>query len=201
VVVKVRVNPRQGTDMLASSGLRRDVELGTMPESASSPAVSKVLDLFEQLRAVPPQPVSFRLTEDEINEYLKYALYATPRPGIQAISVKIFPRNYISTHTIVDFDAVERWKPGTIPLFLRPVLNGRKAIWLDYRFQSEDGKATFSIEKAYYQNVSLPRFFVRSLMEAVAARQPEQYDLSRPVPLPFGLREVSTDAGVLTGRN
>jgi hypothetical protein len=72
--------------------------------------------------------VAFRLNEGEINDYLKYSLKATPRPGLDSVTVKLFPNNYLSTFTIVDFDAVERWKPGTVPALLRPVLSGRKSI-------------------------------------------------------------------------
>src|ERR1019366_9719760 len=101
---------------------------------------------------------SFALSDGEINDYMRYALRTTPRPGLDSVTVKIFPHNYVSTFTVVDFDAVERWKPGTIPVLLRPVLNGREAIWLDVRFQAENGTVTFSVEKAYFQKVRLPAF-------------------------------------------
>jgi hypothetical protein len=34
---------------------------------------------------------------------------------------------------------VEKWKPGTIPAILRPVLNGKKSILVDYRFEDDNG--------------------------------------------------------------
>jgi hypothetical protein len=75
----------------------------------------------------------------------------------------------VSTFVVADFDALERWNPGLIPLFLRPLLNEEKTIWLDYRFQIRNGRATFSIDKAYCGNVSLPPFFVHKLIQTVAA--------------------------------
>ena len=172
------------------------------------PVAKKFLDLFDQLRAADatgtqgkPRHVTFQFADAEINEYMRYALHATPRPGIDSVTIKIFPQNYVSTFTVVDFDAVERWQPGTIPGVLRPVLNGRKNIWVDYRFQTANAKITFSVEKAYYQSVRLPAFLVEKLIQIVAARQPERYDTSKPLPLPFGLRRVWTAGSLIQGEN
>ena len=132
---------------------------------------------------------------------MRHALRVTPRPGLDSLQVKIFPYNYVSTYTVVDFDAVERWKPGTVPALLRPVLNGKKAVWVDYRFKAENGLATFSVEKAYFQSIRLPAFFVEKMIQIVAARQPEKYDTTKPVPLPFGLRRITTRDHVAAGEN
>ena len=125
-----------------------------------------------------------------------------PRPGIESVTVRAFPYNYVSTFTVVDFDAVERWKPGTVPSVLRPVLKGKKSIWVDYRFQAAHTQVTFSVEKAYYQDVRLPAFFVQKIIQMVAGRQPEKYDTTRPLLLPFGLRRVWTTANhQISGEN
>ena len=176
---------------------------------APSPAVPKVLDLFQRLQTAeqrkshgqPVDHVRFRLTESEVNEYAEHALRTTPRPGLQSVSVKLFPNNYYSTYTVIDFDAVERWMPGTIPALLKPVLSGRKSIWVDYRVVAQNGAATFSVEKAYFGSIRLPAFFVQKMIQVVAARQPEHYDTTKPVPLPFGLRKVWTAEKLVIGEN
>jgi hypothetical protein len=180
--------------------------VGQAPRGSTPVVVTKFLGLFDQLRAAETaktrgaaQHVAFRLNEGEINEYLKYSLKATPRPGLDSVTVKLFPNNYVSTFTIVDFDAVERWKPDTVPALLRPVLNGRKSVWVDYRFHAEDSQITFTVEKAYYQNIRLPAFFVQKMIAIVAARQPEKYDASKPLPIPFGLKRVQTAERVVEG--
>jgi len=187
------------------------VALGLPAEAAvgTSPAVPKVLDLFQRLQTArhqkeqkkPVDHVNFRLTEAEVNEYAEYALHTTPRPGLQSVTVKIFPNSYYSTFTVIDFDAVERWKPGTIPALLKPVLSGRKSIWVDYRVQAQNGLVTFEVEKAYFGSIRLPAFFVQKMIQVVAARQPEHYDTSKPVPLPFGLRRVWTSDKAVMGDN
>ena len=161
----------------------------------------KILGLFQQLNlaknpppGAKPPPVSFVLTEAEVNDYLAYSLKTNPRPGLDSTRVKFFPGNYISTFIELDFDAVEKWKPGTIPTLLRPVLGGKKAVWVDIRFAVNSSLATFTIEKAYYQSVRIPALVVEKMIQVVAARQPEKYDTSKPVPLPFGLKHAWTGA-------
>lgn len=171
------------------------------------PVAQKFLALFDELRQAEAQPaasrrhVSFALSEQEINDYMRYALRTTPRPGLDSVTIKIFPQNYVSTFTVVDFDAVERWKPGTIPGILRPVLHGKQSVWVDYRFTAGNSNATFSVEKAYYDKIPLPSFFVQKMIQIVAARQPEHYDASKPLPLPFGLRQVWTEGQIVKGNN
>jgi hypothetical protein len=190
--------------LAAAAGWPADAPAG----AAVPPVATKVLGVFEQLRAAGEpnakggrQHVAFQFSEAEINQYMQYSLKTTPRPGVESVNVKFFPKNYVSTFTVVDFDAVERWKPGTIPKLLRPMLSGKKSVWVDYRFQANDGKGTFSVEKAYYGDVRLPGFVVEKMIEILAARQPEHYDTTKPLPLPFGLRQVWTAEHTVAGRN
>jgi hypothetical protein len=176
-------------------------------DSSIPPIAQKFLGIIQELRDAEAQPsatrrhVSFALSDREINDYMRYALRTTPRPGLDSVTVKVFPQNYVSTFAIVDFDAVERWKPGTIPVPLRPILRGKQSIWVDCRFAARNSAVTFSVEKAYYDQVPLPAFFVQKLIEIVAARQPEHYDTSKPLPLPFSLRQVWTENQVVKGNN
>jgi hypothetical protein len=176
-------------------------------DTAVPPVAQKVLALFQDLRearahrATNPRYVSFALSDGEINEYMRYALRTAPRPGVDSVTIKIFPQNYVSTFTIVDFDAIERWKPGTIPMLLRPILRGKQSIWIDYRFASANWKITFSVEKAYFDKLRLPAIFVSKVIQILAARQPEHYDTSKPLTMPFGLRQAWTENRVVKGNN
>ena len=151
--------------------------------------------------AAGQEPFSFQLSEGEINAYLRQSLAAAPRPGVDSITLKLFAGNYISTLVVVDFDALESWRPGTIPALLRPVLRGKKSIWVDCRFRAEDGILTYSVAKAYFETTRLPALLVERMIAMVAARQPEKYDTTKPLPLPYGLRRVWTADHLLAGRN
>jgi hypothetical protein len=176
-------------------------------DTSTPPVAQKFLAIFQELReaqaqgASHPRYVSFALSDGEIDDYMHYALRTTPRPGVDSVTIKTFPQNYVSMFTVVDFDAIERWKPGTIPALLRPILHGKQSIWVDYRFTAADSKITFSVEKAYYDKVWLPTLFVGEVIRIVAARQPEHFDTSKPLPLPFGLRQAWTENHIVKGNN
>ena len=163
---------------------------------AQPPASVKVLGIIKQLQA---GPTKFQLKESEVNQHIVYSLKTTPRPGLDRMLVKFFDGNYVSTYTTVDFDAVEKWKPGTIPMLLRPVLSGKKDIWVDIRFFVNGGNATFKIEKAYYGSIPIPALVLEKAIQVIAARQPEKYDTSKPVPLPFGMAKLWTGAQLISG--
>src|ERR1700688_4754844 len=79
-VIKIRVNTTHALDLASEiAGVRAP----TIPVPTA--ASIKIVDLLAKLQAVPRQPVSFRLSEDEVNQYLVFALLKTPRPGIESI--------------------------------------------------------------------------------------------------------------------
>jgi hypothetical protein len=177
--------------------------LGAQTAPVQSPAVQKMLKLFTDLTRAgsTKEKVQFQFTEGEVNEYLNYARVANPRPGLDRLTVKFFPQNYLSTFTVVDFDMVEKARPGTVPLLLKPVLSGKKAIWVDLRLNAGSGLGTFSVEKARFQNIPLPAFLVETAINVIGSRQKEKFDTSKPVPLPFGLRWITTSAQAVRGAN
>jgi hypothetical protein len=179
----------------------------TLSNTPLPPAATNMLNLFDRLQDAQSgdskgdRHVAFKLGESDINEYMRYALKTTPRPGLDSVTVKFFPKDYISTLATIDFAAVEKWHPGMIPTVLRPFLKGKKSVWIDYRIHASGSHLTFSVEKARYQDMYLPTFFVEKMIQILAARQPEKYDTSKPVPLPFGLVVVSTHEQFVEGHN
>jgi hypothetical protein len=178
------------------------------PSSAGGP-VEKMLDLFDCLRKAeteqaahrPVPHVESRFTDGEVNEYMVYALKTTPRPGVKSIHVQFADGNYIATTVMADLDALERWKPGTIPGALRWVLSGTKSLRVDLQFkQTADKLVGLSVEKAYYQDVRIPALVVQEMMKTLAARQPEHFDLNHLV-LPMGLRRLWTTGHTISAMN
>jgi hypothetical protein len=159
-----------------------------------------MLDLFDRLRQAeaaqtahrPVPRVESRFSDGEINEYVAYALKTTPRPGVKSIHVEFADGNFIAATVVADLDALERWKPGTIPGALRWMSSGTKTLRVDLRFrQNADKFVGLSVEKAYYQGVRIPALVAEEMMRIVAARQPEHYDTNHLL-LPLGLRRLWT---------
>ena len=72
---------------------------------------------------------------------------------------------------------------------------------MDYQFTAANSKISFAVEKAYYDKLRLPAFFVAMMIQIVAARQPEHYDTSKPLRLPFSLRQVWTESQLVKCTN
>lgn len=175
----------------------------TLHLTAQPAVVSQMQTLVTRLERArkTKDKVSFRFTDEQINQYLVHSLRTTPRPGLTSLRVQFRPGNYIASNAVVDFDAVERWKPGTIPKLMRLALHGRKTISVDLRFQTNRGFATYEVETAYFENLRVPAVVVQEVIRVVAARQPERYDTTKPIPLGLGIQRVWTQNQLVAGEN
>jgi hypothetical protein len=168
-------------------------------------AVVQIIRLLEDLqayartRAPGSQAISFQLPEANGNAYLGYALKTRPRPGLDALALTIQPHNRVSALAVVNFEEVAGWAPR-IAEFLLPSLHGRRPVRADFEFHAEDGVLTFKVLEARApEGAPLDPHIVDMLIHYLAARQPEHYDISRPIPLPFGLRRVWTQEHLVAG--
>jgi hypothetical protein len=180
-----------------------------VPPAVAGGPVERMLGFFDSLRqagreqaahrAVPH--VEARFADGEVNEYLAYSLKTAPRPGVKSIHIECADGNYIATTVVADLDALERWKPGTIPFALRWALSGIKTLRVDLRFrQPTDRLVGLSVEKAYYQDLRIPALVVQEMMRILAARQPEHYDTNHLM-LPMGLRRMWTTGHTISAMN
>jgi hypothetical protein len=169
--------------------------------------VTHMLDLLASLWAYhrngrnrQAQQISFEIPEAEINEYLGYSLRVMRRPGIESAAIKLLPHNQVQATAVIDFDAVGRWNPGTVPLRLQPALHGKREIHLEAQFEAHDGILNFTLQTAQdRERQPIPKKVAESILRSLGAQQPEQYDTGGPIQLPFGLQRVWTESQVLCG--
>jgi len=146
------------------------------------------------------QQISFEIPEGEINDYLAYSLRVLGRPGIETVSVRLLPHNEVRATAVIDFDAVGRWNPGTVPLRMQPALSGKRAVYLEAQFEAHAGILNFTLKAAQdREHKPIPQNVAESILRSLGAQQPEQYDTSGPIQLPFGLQRVWTESQMLCG--
>lgn len=194
VVIKVRVNSAHAAAL--ANDLAADPSPALTRTPMITPTISHILDLLSKLNTVPRQPVVLHLSDAEVNEYLTYALLISPRPGIDSVSIKFFPHNYISTVIIIDFDLLEKWSHGLIAGL--PGLAGKKALWIDLRFSLNAGTLSWTVEKAYYANKRLPEFLAEKILETIGAHQRENAS-GLEMAVPFGMRHIQTGEHFIEG--
>jgi hypothetical protein len=171
------------------------------PTSVNTDGVKRVQNVLEALQRFDRtgrnrdlQQVYFEMPESDINQYLAYSLHAVPRPGIAAVTVKIKAGNRISATTTLDFDRIGEWVP-LLPALLQ--MTGNRAITADVVFAVQNGGITFQFPGS--DGSPMARRALQTLLHILAMHQPEQYDTSEPVPLPYGLQQLWTTEGVLVG--
>ena len=186
--------------------------LPATPEPAFSPALpgektrgcdhvlAVLRDLQDYANGLSAQRVAFEFTEAEIDEYLAYSLRVKPRPGINRLAVRFFPDNEISVFAIIDFAGVRKWNEWLIPETLRSALNAPRLVQVDIKFQASGDFGTFKLK-----NVSgpadtvIPKTAMEWIIQAIAVHQPEWYDTTRAIPLPFRLQRISTANQSISG--
>jgi hypothetical protein len=146
------------------------------------------------------QTIGFQFPENEINEYLAYSLRIKPRPGISRTAVKLLQNDEIAALIEIDFDALKKWPSWSMPAVLAPLLSGRRALRVDAQFHANDGALSFTLNHVYAPDGSvILNKVMLDMIQAVAIHQPESYNTSAPVPLPFGLKRVWTQKQLAGG--
>jgi hypothetical protein len=177
--------------------------LAALIATALSPGAKRVQDVYDRLEQAEKlrKPVTFSVTESDLNDYLVYSLTEEPRPAVQSIRVQFQPENRVISETLLDLDDIERARPGTIPGFLRFLFKGKRRIAVDLQFTAVNAQLTFTVKQAKINGVDVPPRVVERIIQVAAAQQPERYDTSKPMRLPHGLKTVWTGAGTLHGTN
>jgi hypothetical protein len=175
------------------------------PSATATAAVRRVQDILLALekfdnagRPETVQRVYFELAESDINDYLAYSLKVRPRPGIDRAGVRFQDNNHISAAVAVDFDQIAAWAP-LIPSLFQPLLSASRPVAIDIAFEVRDSAVTFQFTDLNKPEDALVRRVMQTLVHILALHQPERYDSSRPLPLPFGLRRAWTTHRILGG--
>ena len=146
------------------------------------------------------QKISFEIPEAEVNLYLAYSLRFAPRPGIESVKVQLLPNSEVQATAVLDLGAVARWNPGTVPVALQPLLSGRREIHLDVQWEARKGVLNFTLKNAFGpDHKEIPPKIAASIIRSIGSQQPEEYDTSEPITLPFGLQRVWTENHLLCG--
>jgi hypothetical protein len=171
-----------------------------------SPGVNMIQDLlsslgkFDQEGRPAGRKVGFEIPERALNEYLAYTLRNRPRPGITSMTVTLLPKNQISSDVEIDFDAVQKWNPGIFPEALRGFLTGKRTVHTEVKFEVKNGAISFDLKDATGPDgKAILNKVMTAVLQALGSRQPESYDTSKPIPLPFGLKRIWTDKQLICG--
>ena len=159
-----------------------------------------ILAKFDRNGRDPAQKIGFELPETAINDYLAFSLHVKPRPGIEGARVSLLPKNRVALEVDIDFASIVQWNSWTPPDFLRSLLSGRQTVRLNAEFAVNNGRAIINWKDAQGPGGSAILHNVAvGLLQAIGSHQPESYDTTQPIPLPFGLKRIWTEKQLIGG--
>jgi len=142
----------------------------------------------------PGQRVAFEFPEAMVNAYLTMSLAQQPRPGIERATVKLLPANRMTVQADLNFDAMaERFSKKTAES-----LKGVHAVTIELHFTVQEGKVRIEWDRFLVGDKPLAAPLSAEVVQVLGAMQPEKFNTASAIPLPYGLKRLSTSAGVLS---
>lgn len=148
-------------------------------------------------KAVPPLRTTF--SDREINAWLAEDGKANLPPGLIGPQVTFTGPGKVVVRGVVDLDAVRKSRErGWLDPFA--YLNGLMTISLNGVLSGTGGQGTFDVESAMLGNVPVPKLLLQELI-TYYSRSPQFPDgiiLTKPFPLPAGVRDLAIQRGSAT---
>jgi len=108
--------------------------------------------------------------------------------------------NNVTVTVELDFDAIQQWVPELFPEALRPMFTGKRLVKVNAHFESSNGNVSFALKDVTGPNGKpFDAKIMNDLLRSLGTKQPETYDTSKPLPLPFGLKRIWTDKQSILG--
>ena len=147
-----------------------------------------------------PAPLRTSLTEREVNAYFSFNKELFPT-GVVNPRLKFADAGRLSAQATVDLDAVRKSRPRSAldPMNL-VALAGSVDLLVAGTLKSKGGMGTLIIESASLGGIPIP---IPMLQEVIlhytkTPELPQGFDITKPFPLPVGIREVLTQRGAVT---
>lgn len=150
-------------------------------------------------RAPRSQMRTTRISERELNAYLRYHARNEMPVGVVEPYVWILGNGRVAGRAIVDLDAVRKQKPRgwTDPA---GYLTGRLPVRATGTLKTRNGVGRFTLESAEVSGVTIPQFMLQEIV-SFYTRTPEMPSgvaLDAPFELPAAIREVQVGKGSAT---
>jgi hypothetical protein len=144
----------------------------------------------------PGQKQTTRFSEEEVNSYLALELSPKYHPCLKSLTVA-FEEDRIQNVVVVDFDRLGTTSTKILPKLLSFMLSGVHTITARGELLSGNGKASFRLEQARFDNSTLPKSLVEEIISAVGRKQNPPIDPLQPTQLFDEIEKVDVHAGYI----
>lgn len=155
-------------------------KLKRLEESAASPAGSK------------KQTIEF--SEAEINSYLAFELSKNYHPSLKSLSITI-EESKLRGVASIDFDSLAMNSKTVLTKLMTKLFSGIHTLAVRGKLVAAEGKGSFQLEEANFDDSALPNFLVEEIISAVGRKQKPPFDPLQPSKLPYGIQSVELHPG------
>ncbi len=135
-----------------------------------------------------------QFSEDEVNSYFALDLSPQFHPCLKSLTFR-FEEDRLQGDAIIDFDRLGAASGKLFPKLLSLMLSGVHTITARGQLVSGDGKASFRLEQARFDNSTLPKALVEEIISAVGRKQNPPFDPLQPSHLFYGIKKIDVHPG------
>jgi hypothetical protein len=159
-----------------------------------SAKLKKLEDFMTQKKKSRQQKTQF--TEQEVNAYLASNIGSKYHPSLKSLVVS-FAEEEIQGTATVDFDLIDDASTKLFPKFLSLLFSGTHTISSQGKLISNEGKATFLLNQARFDNSTLPKNLIEGLITMIGKKQSPPFDPLKPSELPYKIERVDLKNGYI----
>jgi hypothetical protein len=138
-----------------------------------------------------------RFTEDEVNSYLALEVSSQFHPCLKTLQMT-FEEGNLRGVALLDFEKLRTSSTKIMPRLLSMILFGTHTLDVRGKLVSRSGQANFRLDRARFDDSSLPNSLVEEIITAVGKRQNPPFDPLQPSKLPYRIEEVEVHQGYIT---
>ncbi len=171
----------------------------TAPDMSKAAAAERCNVKLKALEHYAAHPKTGRVqttqfSEEEVNSYLELDLSSQYHPCLKSLTF-VFEEDRLQGVATIDFDRLGKTSSKLFPKLLSFMLSGVHTITARGQLVSGDGKASFRLEQARFDNSTLPKALVEEILSAVGRKQNPPFDPLQPSQLFYGIRKIDVHAG------
>jgi hypothetical protein len=137
-----------------------------------------------------------QFSQEEVNSYLALELSPKYHPCLKSLTF-IFEEDRLQGVASIDFDRLGKTSSKVLPKLLSFMLSGVHRLTAIGKLVSGNGKASFRLEQARFDESTLPKALVEEIITAVGRKQNPPFDPLQPSELFDGIQKVDVHAGYL----
>lgn len=172
------------------------------PRDAKPAGVGEILTLFHQLwdySSLDPskrreRTVSFDVSADLVNTYVRYLIATGARSGVSSATISFKREGNIGVEMTVDLEQLKLWNRQAYSKAAKAQEIRIRAIFVT---DSASQKTCIRLLSVSEVGGRVKPNDASAILQTIGQHQPEKFDFSKPVPVPFGLRTVRISDGML----